>query len=107
MQNILENTKFENMLRLFYDTEYPASAIDRVRNDEAMLQNKYLLSMDGHSASWKRPDLILASNSVLFKTTTKYYQWFYDGLIPWVNYIPVRPDTSDMMQKLTWARENP
>jgi hypothetical protein len=106
MQNVLENPKFENMLRLFYDTEYPANAMDRNRNNEEMLKNKYLLSIDGHSASWKRPDLILASNSVLFKTTSKYYEWFYDGLIPWVNYIPVRPDASDMMQKLTWAREN-
>ena len=36
------------------------------------------------------------SNSVLFKTTTKYVQWYYDGLVPWVNYIPVRPDMSDV-----------
>jgi hypothetical protein len=73
MQNVLENPKFENMLRLFYDTEYPANAMDRNRNNEEMLKNKYLLSIDGHSASWKRPDLIMASNSVLFKTTTKFY----------------------------------
>jgi hypothetical protein len=73
MQKIIENPKFENMLRLFFDTEEPANAIDRVRNNEEMLKNKYLLSIDGHSASWKRPDLIMASNSVLFKTTSKYY----------------------------------
>jgi len=37
MQNILENPKFENMLRLFYDTEYPANVIDRLRFNEEML----------------------------------------------------------------------
>ena len=71
MQNILENPKFENMLRLYFDTEYPPSVFDRVRNTKEMFQNKYLLSIDGHSAAWRRPNLIMASNSVLFKTTSK------------------------------------
>jgi len=97
MQKVVENEKFLNMLRLFYDTEYPANVYDRARTEDEMLSHKYLLSIDGHSAAWKRPNMIMASNSVLFKTTTKYYEWFYDGLVPWVNYIPVRPDTSDMM----------
>jgi len=65
-----------------------------------------LISIDGHSAAWKRPNTILASNSVLFKTTTKYYQWFADGLIPWVNYIPIRPDFLDLIGKINWARSN-
>ena len=71
MQNILENPKFENMLRLYFDTEYPPSVFHRVRNTKEMFQNKYLLSIDGHSAAWRRPNLIMASNSVLFKTTSK------------------------------------
>lgn len=48
----------------------------------------------------------MASQSVLVKTTTKYYQWYYDGLVPWMNYIPVRPDMSDVQEKLEWARNN-
>jgi hypothetical protein len=71
MQNILENSKFENILRLYFDTEYPPSVFDRTRSNKEMFKNKYLLSIDGHSAAWKRPNLIMASNSALFKTTSK------------------------------------
>jgi hypothetical protein len=55
------------------------------------------------TAAWMRIPWILASTSVLFKPTTKLYQWFYDGLIPWQNYIPVRPDFSDLIDKIEWA----
>ena len=55
---------------------------DQTRSIEEHLHYKYLLSVDGSTASWKRPEWILASNSVLFKTTTPFYQWFYDGLKP-------------------------
>lgn len=48
----------------------------------------------------------MASQSVLMKTTTKYYQWYYDGLVPWLNYIPIRPDLTDVEEKLNWARNN-
>lgn len=106
MEKVVENAKFVNMLRLFYDTEYPESIYDRQRSNDDIFRRKYLLSVDGHSAAWQRPVMIMASNSVLFKTTTKFYEWFYDGLIPFVNYIPLRPDTSDMMEKLEWARSN-
>lgn len=37
MQKVVENDKFLNMLRLFYDTEYPASMFDRSRNVEELL----------------------------------------------------------------------
>ena len=65
---------------------------------------KYQLSVDGHTAAWKRPAMIMISNQVLFKTTTKFYQWFYDGLIPFVNYIPVQPNFDDLIEKVEWAR---
>jgi hypothetical protein len=48
----------------------------------------------------------MASNSVLFKTTEYTYQWFYDGLVPWHNYIPVRPDLQDLDDKIEWAKNN-
>jgi hypothetical protein len=48
----------------------------------------------------------MTSESVLLKPTTNYYQWYYDGLVPWVNYIPLRPDMSDVIEKLNWARNH-
>ena len=33
-------------------------------------------------------------------------QWFYDDLIPWENYVPVAPDMSDLMSKISWLIKN-
>ena len=94
------------MFRLYFDTEYPADVFDRFRTMEEALKYKFLVSIDGETAAWKRPEWIMISESVLLKTTTKFYQWYYDGLIPWLNYIPVRPDLSDVMEKIDWAKKN-
>jgi len=106
MRSMFENPQVNKMFRLWFDTEYPTDMFDRFRGMIDALQYKYLISIDGETAAWKRPEWIMASDSVLFKTTTQYYQWYYDGLIPWVNYIPVRPDMSDVKAKLDWARSH-
>jgi hypothetical protein len=73
MKNLLENPKLLSMLRNYYETDEPSSLYDRYRTEDDALKHKYLISLDGHSAAWKRPEMILASDSVLFKTTTKFY----------------------------------
>lgn len=61
------------MFRFWFDTEYPQDMFDRFRSLDEALWFKYLISIDGETAAWKRPEWIMASDSVLFKTTTKYY----------------------------------
>ena len=94
------------MLSLYYDTYLPSNQFDGYRTLDDHLKHKYLLSVEGNSAAWKRIPWIMASNSVLFKTTEYSYQWFYDGLIPWHNYIPIRPDLQDFRDKIEWAKNN-
>ena len=33
-------------------------------------------------------------------------QWWYDRLIPWKHYIPVRSDLSDVKERFDWAEAN-
>lgn len=33
--------------------------------------------------------------------------WFFDLMIPWVHYIPVRWDLSDLEERYHWAEANP
>jgi hypothetical protein len=106
MKTIFENPNVLGMFRFYFDSEYPPNMFDRFRGIDEALEFKYLISIDGETAAWKRPEWIMASDSVLLKPTTHYYQWYYDGLVPWVNYIPLRPDMTDMKDKLTWARNN-
>lgn len=100
------NTDDEKIV--FYDA-FPKTynqMFDKTKTIEEHLQYKYLLSVDGKTASWKRPEWIMASNSLLFKTTTPFYQWWYDGLKPYQNYIPVRPDFADLEEKISWAKKH-
>ncbi|KAL0567527.1 hypothetical protein V5O48_014462, partial [Marasmius crinis-equi] len=55
---------------------------------------KYLLDVDGNawSSRFKR---LMSSGSVVFKATA-YPEWFTDRIQPWVHYIPVQVDLSDL-----------
>jgi hypothetical protein len=32
--------------------------------------------------------------------------YFYDELIPWKHYVPVKADLSDLQEKIQWAKEH-
>ena len=42
---------------------------------------------------------------MLWVNTAKY-QWFYDRLEPWVHYVPIKRDLSDLEAKVNWLRAN-
>ena len=58
--------------------------------------------MDGTVAAYRFPYL-LAGDSVVFKQDSPYYEFFYDELTEWKEYIPVKRDLSDLVEKLEWA----
>jgi hypothetical protein len=68
---------------------------------------KYLLDIDGHSCSYERMAWILASNSLLLKHKSEKIQWFYDKLQPYVNYLPIKEDFSDLHGQMLWAESHP
>lgn len=63
---------------------------------------KYVLDVDGNgwSSRFKR---LMTSNSLIFKATV-YPEWFTDRIQPWVHYIPVKYDYSDVHDLLTFFR---
>ena len=70
------------------------------------LKYKYLISMDGASASWQRVPWILLSDSVLLMVESNSRDWFYDNLKPWVHFVPIRSDFSDLFKQLHYLRNN-
>ncbi|CAF3762581.1 unnamed protein product [Adineta steineri] len=64
---------------------------------------KYQISIDGTVASYRFPYL-LAGDSLIFKQTSSYYEYFYRDLIPNKHYIPVKKDLSDLIEKIQWAK---
>ncbi|KAG6825268.1 hypothetical protein H0H92_004252 [Tricholoma furcatifolium] len=63
---------------------------------------KYILDIDGNgwSSRFKR---LITSRSLIFKTTI-FPEWFTERLAPWVHYIPVQADLSDLADSLTFFR---
>lgn len=70
------------------------------------LPYKYLISVDGMTASWLRIPWILYSDSVLVKQESSIIQWFYPALKPYVHYVPVKEDLSDLFQQIEWMINN-
>ena len=56
-------------------------------------------------AAYRLPYL-LAGGSLVFKQDSQYYEHFYHHLQPWVHYVPLERDVSDVVERLEWALEN-
>jgi hypothetical protein len=70
------------------------------------LQYKYLLLIDGNSAAYSRAYWQLFSNSAIIKQDSDAVQWYSKALRPYVHYIPVRSDLSDLVDVIDWAMQH-
>lgn len=72
-------------------------------------QFRYHIDIDGNSSPWSNLFQRLLTGSPVLKVESSraLNQWFYDELKPWVNYIPIAADMSDLIEKIQWLRTNP
>jgi hypothetical protein len=75
------------------------------RND--MINYKYILDIDGNASTWDATAWKLNSGSVIFKTDSNWEQWFYEEYKPWVHYVPVADDFSDIQERYKWCEASP
>jgi hypothetical protein len=71
---------------------------------QTQFKSKYLVIVDGNA--W--PDRVafyLLSGSLVFLSTL-HEEWVINQLIDGENYIKVKPDLSDLIEKLEWASKN-
>jgi hypothetical protein len=67
---------------------------------------KYLVSMDGVAAAWKRVPAILWTGSLLLMQH-RWQQFFYPGLVAWEHYVPVSNDASDLAPRFVQLQASP
>uniref|UniRef100_A0A8V0XUP7 Protein O-glucosyltransferase 1 n=1 Tax=Gallus gallus TaxID=9031 RepID=A0A8V0XUP7_CHICK len=96
-----KNLLFFNIL--FKDTlgKPPAKEIPLVDH----CKYKYLFNFRGVAASFRLKHLFLCG-SLVFHVGEEWLEFFYQQLKPWVHYIPVKSDLSDVRELLQFAKEN-
>lgn len=68
-------------------------------------QYKYQLNIDGTVAAYRFPYL-MAGGSLILKQESNYYEHFYNQLKPYEHFIPLKPDLSDVVEKIRWAKDH-
>ncbi|XP_069800693.1 protein O-glucosyltransferase 1 [Dendropsophus ebraccatus] len=66
---------------------------------------KYLFNFRGVAASFRLKHLFLCG-SLVFHVGEEWQEFFYHRLEPWVHYIPVRQDLSDLRELLEFVKAN-
>lgn len=69
---------------------------------------KYLIDIDGHSSAWMGLFFRLLTGSTVLKVNSErgFRQWFYERLIPWKNYVPIRADFSDLEETVLYLKNH-
>lgn len=100
-------TRYEQMNSEFQDR---FSAIHKIKATVSPIKSlayKYLLDIDGNTCSFSRMAWILRSNSLLMKHRSNLVQWYYPRLHPYVHYLPINEDFSNLEEQFLWAEAHP
>jgi len=73
---------------------------------EYHFRHKYLFDVDGYASTYSRCRWILLSNSLLLKVQSDYCQWYYKALQPFVHFVPIRRDLSDLIDTLAFLKSH-
>ena len=66
---------------------------------------KYILHIDGHVTAF-RLSMELAMRSVVLIVESQWSNWYSKMLEPYVHYVPVSFDLSDIFEKIKWCKQN-
>jgi len=73
---------------------------------EKMMDYKFILDIDGWTNGWESFFWKLYSGCVVFKQESIWKQWYYDEIKPFVHFIPIKNDFSDLREKYKWCMQN-
>lgn len=88
------------------DFFYKKGVVGNFLSRRDQINYKYQVSPDGNVCTYPGLQWRLYSGCLLFKPKSNHLQWFENGLQPYVHYIPVNNDFSDLVDKINWAKNN-
>jgi Glycosyl transferase family 90 len=70
---------------------------------------RFHIDIDGHASSYSGLFRKLLSGGLVLKVESpeRCRQWYYDQLVPGLNFVPVRSDLSDLIEIVSYYREHP
>ncbi len=98
----LTPTKERGVKQLIRDANLVDSYIPTIE----FIKYKYVIDIDGNSNSWPGLFTKLLTGSCILKVESPWRQWYYESLKPWINYVPVKTDLSDLIEKINWCCKN-
>lgn len=66
---------------------------------------KYILHLEGNVAAY-RLSYELSSGSTILLAGSSWDTWLQDLITPYVHYVPVKADLSDLVSQIIWCRNN-
>ncbi len=75
---------------------------------EEWLNVRYHIAIDGNTLAWSSTFIRLLMGCCILKPESpgRYRLWYSDRFKPWVHYVPVQADLSDLVSKIEWCRAN-
>ncbi len=69
---------------------------------------RYQIDIDGNTSSWPGLFQKLLTGCPVLKVASPrgFRQWYYERLKPWINFVPVATDMSDLADKIAWLRDH-
>ena len=92
----------DTYFRLIERSSYPTVAALDLQEQS---RYKYILTLEGHVAAY-RLSYELSSGSVVLLADSSWRLWYYKFLKPYVHYVPVAQDLSDLKEKILWCRQH-
>ena len=74
-------------------------------SEDKFASYRYYPDIPGNSLGWGTIKKYLSGN-LIFKTNNEKRLFYYQFLHPWVHYIPVKDDFSDLEEKFNWSQGN-
>lgn len=76
-------------------------------NPEEQSNFKYLINVDGHVSAFRLSlELSMGCCILMVESVEKWKIWFTDMLEPYVHYVPVKSDLSDLIDQIKWCQKN-
>lgn len=72
---------------------------------ELQSEHKYIVHIDGNVAAY-RLGITLLFNAVILLVDSGSRLWFQDMMKPYVHYVPVKADLSDLIDKIKWCKSH-